>query len=513
MSIIGNPIMAGVGASVPAASIFVTGLSETDIVTATKGSKTLAGKWVTKTKTVNEPLIPAMTSNTTPSGVASASRMDSRYSAHYAFDGNDSTHAYGGSGGAYPWTIQYEFSQQVTINAFSYIVSTPTRDDGGYTANHEVQISLNGSDWETIWSGQTSRGGNNPEHGMITLEEEKAIKYVRWATTNMSSSARGATEDLYELQVYGDVEVQVSGFEISPIRDFGTWTVTATDGEHTKTQDVLVDVITEYEIKMAYEPNYLMLYDFGDECEDVTGGWTTDGYSPGIGSLTAAVKNTDNIFTAGITSGSDIHSMLGTDLSVNTSGYNAIFAFAKNISTDNSSYWPWLRVNAESKGDIWSRTSSDNPALHAQANSSGTVWLYSNTLADGGKWTTAKTWSDNPDFGNRNIYVIVASTWITTRKANWYAIFMTKADNWSKLCEIAGITTTETLPKFVVNADAITTILNSEEATRYMVKECTGDFMAFAIQSSVFISSYNASPYKAIIDANPHWSKFLAMVQ
>lgn len=249
MSIIGNPIMAGV--SGPAASIFVTGLSETDTVTATKGDKTLTGKWVTKTKIVNEPLIPAMTSNTTPSGVASASRMDSRYSAHYAFDGTDSTHAYGGSGGAYPWTIQYEFSQQVTINAFSYIVSTPTSDDGGYTANHEVQISLNGSDWETIWSGQTSRGGNNPEHGMITLEEEKTIKYVRWVTTNMSSSARGATEDLYELQVYGDVEVQVSGFEISPIRNFGTWTVTATDGAHTATQDVLVDVITEYEIDMS----------------------------------------------------------------------------------------------------------------------------------------------------------------------------------------------------------------------------------------------------------------------
>ena len=42
-----------------------------------------------------------------------------------------------------------------------------------------------------------------------------------------------------------------SGFLIYPIKDIGTWTVTATDGTKTATQDVLVDVITEYEIEMS----------------------------------------------------------------------------------------------------------------------------------------------------------------------------------------------------------------------------------------------------------------------
>ena len=40
----------------------------------------------------------------------------------------------------------------------------------------------------------------------------------------------------------------------------------------TATQDVLVDVITEYEITMAYR---FYLYNEGDECDDVTGGWIT----------------------------------------------------------------------------------------------------------------------------------------------------------------------------------------------------------------------------------------------
>ena len=43
----------------------------------------------------------------------------------------------------------------------------------------------------------------------------------------------------------------IDGFLIKPIRDMGAWTVTAMNGEKTATQDVLVDVITDYEIEMS----------------------------------------------------------------------------------------------------------------------------------------------------------------------------------------------------------------------------------------------------------------------
>lgn len=61
-------------------------------------------------------------------------------------------------------------------------------------------------------------------------------------------------------------------YEINGITDLGVWTVTASDGEKTKTQDVLVEVIGLYEIEMDYR---LWLYRRGDECEAVTGGWDT----------------------------------------------------------------------------------------------------------------------------------------------------------------------------------------------------------------------------------------------
>ena len=48
-----------------------------------------------------------------------------------------------------------------------------------------------------------------------------------------------------------EIPQTIDGHMISKIRDFGTWTVTATDGTSTATQDVLVDVITNYEIEMS----------------------------------------------------------------------------------------------------------------------------------------------------------------------------------------------------------------------------------------------------------------------
>ena len=69
----------------------------------------------------------------------------------------------------------------------------------------------------------------------------------------------------------GEWTQHIGSHIIKPIRDFGIWTVTATNGTKTATQDVLVDVITEYEIEMGYK---LYLYRDGDECEDVTGGWS-----------------------------------------------------------------------------------------------------------------------------------------------------------------------------------------------------------------------------------------------
>ena len=109
-----------------------------------------------------------------------------------------------------------------------------------------------------------------------------------------------------------EIPQTIDGFLIKPIRDFGTWTVTATDGVHTKTQDILVDVITDYEIEMWYEPNYLLLYDHGDECEEMTGGWNL----AASGTAVSVIKEDSKITISRNTDGKNTYLMTenGIDL-------------------------------------------------------------------------------------------------------------------------------------------------------------------------------------------------------
>ena len=79
---IANRVIGGNGGET--ASIFVTGLSETDTVTATKDGKTYSGKWVSKEAEVPYE-IPVMTSNTTPAGVVSTNYPSTEYKPHFAF--------------------------------------------------------------------------------------------------------------------------------------------------------------------------------------------------------------------------------------------------------------------------------------------------------------------------------------------------------------------------------------------------------------------------------------------
>lgn len=121
---------------------------------------------------------------------------------------------------------------------------------------------------------------------------------------------------------------------IDGIRDLGTWTVTATNGTQTVTQDVLVDAITEYEITMAYR---LYLYNEGDECEDVTGGWTIDGYvyTGEVYGVRAGIKNADSFYLSGLPTST----AFGTAYKVDLSAYNTLYA---TFRYDKDKQIPWV---------------------------------------------------------------------------------------------------------------------------------------------------------------------------
>ena len=223
--------------------------------------------------------------------------------------------------------------------------------------------------------------------------------------------------------------------------------------------------------------NYTMLYDYGDECIDVTGGWEAidhhDSYTPTV----TITKNTDNIYTT--QSGSGLSGPT-TKNNINTMEYKSLGTVLK--CTINSATWArCYLVNAED-------------AYNTYIISNGTITTPKFYCREIGELTNYDTYQG----------IIIDYTGNITM----YAFFLLKSDNIQGLIERANIAAT-TIDEILVNSEII---LNNENAVNYMIKQCTGDFMAMAIQNSAFLTALNNSPYASLIYANEHWAKFLNMV-
>ena len=270
-----NPIIGGTGGMT--AEIFVTGLSETDTVTCTKDGKVKQGKWVEREVTVyNENLVPAMTSNTEPKGVASASSVDTdggtnvTRSAWKAFSRVFTGHndqwssSYGAS---LPQWIQYKFDSPKNISGMKLCNIA----DASYSTNSVgyVSISDDGENFTKIqeFSVPVTTVDSPSE---VQLSKSYTTQYVRVYLTSYNDTYSSGTCRIALLQFMGYETSVQQGWLFDKLKSYGTYTITATNGTDTVTQDVLVDMATQYNIEMSYK---LYLYNLGDECEEVTGGW------------------------------------------------------------------------------------------------------------------------------------------------------------------------------------------------------------------------------------------------
>lgn len=123
-------------------------------------------------------IIPKMTSNTTPKGVASTNSVTTG-DAYNAFDGNDSTCWYkynpGStiSGGVY---VQYEFDTPVDLKGFGEIIGAPGT---GSTVPFKVQ-ALKNNTWETLYTGSFPANSNPTKYKFIftPMTNVDAIRYL-----------------------------------------------------------------------------------------------------------------------------------------------------------------------------------------------------------------------------------------------------------------------------------------------------------------------------------------------
>ena len=140
-----------------------------------------------------------------------------------------------------------------------------------------------------------------------------------------------------------EIPSTVDGHMISKIKDLGTWTVTATNGEKTETESVVMDVIGLYEIEMSYK---LWLYRDGDECEDVTGGWSvqTDSRFASYGGNNNSYKDTDHLTVSLARTNTQAASMIGgfiTNNRIDTSGYTKLCVEFAVLSGNNQYHACW----------------------------------------------------------------------------------------------------------------------------------------------------------------------------
>lgn len=326
MSKVFNMVGGGGG---PAASIFVTGLSETDTVTATKGSKTIHGKWINN-RAVECDELPILTGENDACSAEFSSGAISE-PVWQAFDGNTHSSCYLSSV-SYPCYLIYDLgSARIKPDSFYGYAEHAWNYAGEGTGTFTVQLqgSNDGVVWdnisdEVVWNdpGRCWHKSSAGDEVDIVTQVTTEKYYSKFRLAILASTTTNSFQKycrVFTFQVTG--QSYTSGFEISPIRELGTWTVTATDGTDTVTQDVLIDVITNYEIEMTYKP-VGALYWLGDECEDITGGWTNSGYTNNSVDMRGGEKRSKSLYFAN--TGTDNYVGFGTVNTVNLNSINGI---------------------------------------------------------------------------------------------------------------------------------------------------------------------------------------------
>lgn len=134
---------------------------------------------------------PVMTSNTTPSGVASANGNYTDYYPWKAFDGNDSTSWASPSTASLSDWLKYEFADDG-------IIIKKIRIKSNRYQTYKIQASNDNSSWTDLYSGVT---------GDVSTYIENTIryKYIKYVPTSLVGGSASGSID--EFKVYGREDV------------------------------------------------------------------------------------------------------------------------------------------------------------------------------------------------------------------------------------------------------------------------------------------------------------------
>ena len=295
------------GSGGEAASIFITGLSETDTVTCTKDGKTKQGKWVNKTNpAVSVPVEYTQLEYIESSGTQYINTDVSAPNGFKAildwmftdFSGDNNKTVLGSEDSASPWACnwlqkrgesayiwhlgaysEYLSSTAVSVNT-QYDIDMSTIKGASYLKIDGDSIitdtNSNSRSSNSIYIFATNKAGTAGDPSSARLYSCKIIKddeTVRnYIPAKRNSDGVVGLYDLISKTFFtnagtgtftagSEIPSATSGWLFDKLKEYGTYTITATNDTDTVTQDVLVDMATEFDIEMSYIKDRLLTSD------------------------------------------------------------------------------------------------------------------------------------------------------------------------------------------------------------------------------------------------------------
>lgn len=260
--------------------------------------------------------------------------------------------------------------------------------------------------------------------------------------------------------------------------------------------------------------NYTMLYDYGNECEEVTGGWVVNG----------GVWNSFNGYSMKVGGTAE---KLSTCLHLSQSGTSGSYQYVSFATTNKINITPFvecfIKYNSQKvvSGNTYARLcfASDLQMGDLNVNKTHTWVSYAENMHTNiGEYAslllinTNDSAIDTIEEMNDSYYIVPTASFGSSSDGRFdiclYNMTFFLEDDWQTLSEKAGISATS-LDDILTNS---ATLLSNKEAVEFMIYNCTGEFMVKAVTSSTFLTALNNSEYATLVYANEHWNKFLAMV-
>lgn len=289
------------------AEIFVTGLSETDTVTCTKDGKVKQGKWVSKVNpTVSVPAgytqLEYIESNGTQyidTGISAPNGFKAILDWMFTdFSGGNNKVVLGSEESGSPWYCNWLRKAGASAYCWSLgaysdigsstVISVNTRYDidmstikgasylkiDGDSIITDMNSNIRSSNALYIFTcNKAGTAGDSSSARLYSCEIIKDDETVRnYIPAKRNSDGVIGLYDLVSNSFFTnagtgtftagtEIPSATSGWLFDKLKSYGTYTITATNGTDTVTQDVLVDMATEFDIEMSYIKDRLLTSD------------------------------------------------------------------------------------------------------------------------------------------------------------------------------------------------------------------------------------------------------------